>query len=64
MELGSYAARCASFKTYVDKCAPSVDIVLDTIPDATSTTKQYNSTMFVKGTPSPPNTVKFRPNIY
>ena len=51
MELGSYAARCVSFKTYVDKCAPSVDIVLDTIPDATST-KQYNSTMFVKGTPS------------
>jgi hypothetical protein len=56
LEAGSYQARCVMFKHWVDRCAPSVDLVLGEVSSRDSRV-QYNATMFVKGMPpvSQPN---------
>mmetsp|Transcript_26777 Transcript_26777/g.54925 ORF Transcript_26777/g.54925 Transcript_26777/m.54925 type:complete len:422 (-) Transcript_26777:97-1362(-) len=47
---GSYTARCATFKRWVDQCASSsVEITLGTFPPSTSI--YYNATMAIKSIP-------------
>ncbi|KAL7470649.1 hypothetical protein ACHAXS_010894 [Conticribra weissflogii] len=50
MKWGSYLARCNTFKRWVDRCAPSVELTLGSLPKAADPV-QYDATMYVKAIP-------------